>query len=86
MAKKSTPIPGLTFSWKRALGITQAKQKISRKTGIPMTKQGIERKIGGAIIRKLFGKKMEEKDTAMQIEGGTGTLSETVSLTLEGIS
>lgn len=56
MAKKSTPIPGLTFSWKRALGITQAKQKISRKTGIPMTKQGIERKIGGAIIRKLFGK------------------------------
>lgn len=56
MGKKSTPIPGLTFSWKRALGITQAKQKISRKTGIPMTKQGIERKIGGAIIRKLFGK------------------------------
>lgn len=56
MAKKSTPIPGLTFSWKRALRITQAKQKISRKTGIPMTKQGIERKIGGAIIRKLFGK------------------------------
>ena len=56
MSKKSTHIPGLTFSWKRALEITQAKQKISRKTGIPMTKQGIERKIGGAIIRKLFGK------------------------------
>lgn len=56
MTKKSTPIPGLTFSWKRALGITQAKQKISRKTGIPMTKQGIERKIGGIIIKKLFGK------------------------------
>lgn len=29
---------------------------------------------------------MEEKDAAMQIEGGTDTLSETVSLTLEGIS
>lgn len=29
---------------------------------------------------------MEEKGVAMQIEGGTGTLSETVSLTLEGIS
>lgn len=29
---------------------------------------------------------MEEKGAAMQIEGGTGTLSETVSLTLEDIS
>lgn len=29
---------------------------------------------------------MEEKDAEMQIEGGTDTLSETVSLTLEGIS
>lgn len=29
---------------------------------------------------------MQEKDAAMQIEGGTGTLSETVSLTLEDIS
>lgn len=29
---------------------------------------------------------MEEKGAAMQFEGGTGTLSETVSLTLEGIS
>jgi hypothetical protein len=25
MSKKSTPIPGLSFSWKRALGITKAK-------------------------------------------------------------
>ena len=25
--KSSTGIPGLSFSWKRALGITQAKQK-----------------------------------------------------------
>lgn len=39
-------IPGLSFSWKRALGITQAKQKIARQTGIPTTKAGIERKIG----------------------------------------
>lgn len=29
---------------------------------------------------------MEEKGAAMQFEGGTGTLSETVFLTLEGIS
>ena len=55
--KKSTPIPGLSFSWKRALGITQAKQKISRTTGIPMSKAGIERKIGNTIIKAIFGKK-----------------------------
>lgn len=49
-------IPGLSFSWKRAVGITAAKQKIARKTGIPMTKQGIERKVGKAIIKGIFGK------------------------------
>ena len=57
MAKKSnTGIPGLSFSWKRALGITQMKQKISRETGVPMSKAGVERKIGRAIIKALFGK------------------------------
>lgn len=45
MAKKLR-IPGVSFSWKRALGITAAKQKIARKTGIPTTKQGRQRKIG----------------------------------------
>ena len=34
---KSFSIPGLSFSWKRALGITQTKQKIARKTVIPTT-------------------------------------------------
>jgi len=58
MAKrKSTGIPGLTFSWKRALGISQAKQKIARETGIPMSKSGVERKIGSTIIKLLFGQK-----------------------------
>lgn len=51
-----TRIPGLTFSWKRALGITQPKQKIARQTGIPMSKQGMERKIGSVILKKLIGK------------------------------
>lgn len=49
MAKKSL-IPGLSFSWKRALGITSAKQKIAKATGIPTTKQGRRNKFG-----KLFG-------------------------------
>jgi len=46
-------IPGLSFSLKRAVGITKVKQKISRKTGVPMTKQGLERKIGGTILKKI---------------------------------
>lgn len=50
-------IPGLSFSLKRAVGITAVKQKISRKTGIPTTKQGLERKIGSMIMKSLFGNK-----------------------------
>ena len=49
-------IPGLSFSLKRALGISEAKRKISKKTGIPLTKSGLERKIGAAIIKAIFKK------------------------------
>lgn len=56
--KSNTGIPGLSFSWKRALGITQAKQKIARQTGIPTTKSGIERKIGKMILKSIFWKKI----------------------------
>jgi hypothetical protein len=47
---------GFSFSWKRLLGITGAKQSFARKTGIPTSKTGIERKLGSSIIKKLFGK------------------------------
>ncbi len=57
MGKKSTHIPGLSFSWKRALGIPQLKQKIARQTGIPTSTAGLERKIGSGIIKMLLGKK-----------------------------
>lgn len=58
MAKRTnTGIPGLSFSLKRALGITQAKRYFTNSTGIPTTKAGIERKIGSTIINFLFGKK-----------------------------
>lgn len=57
MNKKSTPIPGLSFSWKRAIGITQLKQKIARETGIPTSKAGVERKIGNMILKTLLGEK-----------------------------
>ena len=50
-------IPGLSFSLKRAVGISAVKQKISKKTGIPTTKQGLERKIGGTIVKSIFGKR-----------------------------
>lgn len=50
-------IPGLSFSLKRAIGITAVKQKVARKTGIPTTRQGLERKIGRIIISTIFGKK-----------------------------
>ena len=51
MAKKSSfKISGLSFSWKRALGITSAKRKIAEATGIPTTKAGRQRKVG-----KLLG-------------------------------
>lgn len=56
MEKKSSfIIPGLSFSWKRALGITQAKRNFSRKTGIPTSKSGLERKIGSIILKKYLG-------------------------------
>lgn len=41
-------IPGVSFSWKRAVGITRMKQRISRQTGIPMTRSGRQRKMGQA--------------------------------------
>ena len=37
---------GLTFSWKRALGITDAKRKIAKATDIPTTKTGRRNKVG----------------------------------------
>lgn len=45
MAKKSI-IPGLSFSWKRALGISSVKRKIAKATGIPTTRSGRQKKLG----------------------------------------
>lgn len=48
---------GFSFSWKRFVGITKAKQKIARKTGIHTTKQGLERKIGKEVIKAITKKR-----------------------------
>jgi hypothetical protein len=39
-------LPGLTFSWKRAIGLDRLKRRISRATGIPLTRNGRQRKLG----------------------------------------
>lgn len=54
-------IPGLSFSLKRAVGITAAKQKFARKTGIPTTRQGIERKVGALVIGAILGTKKKSR-------------------------
>jgi len=41
---------GLSFSWKRALGISGLKNSVARKTGIPFTKIGFNNKIGRSIV------------------------------------
>ena len=53
----NTKIPGLSFSLKRALGITSLKRKIAKTTGIPTTKSGMKQKIGNTVLKMLFGKK-----------------------------
>ena len=53
----NTKILGLSFSLKRALGITQLKRKIAKTTGIPTTKSGIQRKVGAALLNLLTGNK-----------------------------
>ncbi len=53
----NTKIPGLSFSWKRAIGITKVKRMFTKAIGIPTTKTGVERKLGGIIINAIFKKK-----------------------------
>jgi hypothetical protein len=50
-------IAGVSFSLKRALGITKLKRQFTKETGIPTTKSGVEQKVGRAIINLIFGKK-----------------------------
>ena len=49
MARKRLGILGLSFSWKRAVGISAARQRLARMTGIPTTRAGRQRKVGRAL-------------------------------------
>ena len=57
MGRRRKGIPGLSFSWKRATGISSAKGRISRSIGVPLTKSGRQKKIGratGCLIPAIF--------------------------------
>lgn len=41
------------FSWKRLLGLTGAKRRVSRATGVPWTRAGRQRKVG-ALLWKVI--------------------------------
>ena len=51
---------GLSFSWKRAVGISGLKTKVAHKVGVPTTKQGLERKVGQAVLSIFTGKKRKK--------------------------
>jgi hypothetical protein len=37
------------FSWKRAVGLSAAKSRLSRRIGVPLTRSGRQRKLGKMI-------------------------------------
>lgn len=43
------------FSWKKLIGISQAKANVSRKIGIPLTKSGRNQKIGRTVSKGCLG-------------------------------
>jgi hypothetical protein len=48
-------VRGFTFSWRRALGISAAKARLSRRIGIPLTRSGRERKLGHLVATAPAG-------------------------------
>jgi hypothetical protein len=37
---------GFSFSWKRALGLSALKARLSRKLGVPLSRSGRQQKVG----------------------------------------
>jgi hypothetical protein len=87
MAKrKGFRIPGLSFSWKRASGLTAARQKFARATGVPTTRQGMKRKLGfyglGLIGSLLSRNRQPATPDANVAASGCGCISGMLSLSL----
>ena len=40
---------GFSFSWRRAIGLSALKGRISRAIGIPLTREGRQRKLGAML-------------------------------------
>lgn len=59
---------GFSFSWKRAVGISAAKGKLSRMLGVPLTRSGRERKLG----RWLLGGSKANGSPSSEGDGGGG--------------
>lgn len=49
------------FSWKRFIGISALKAKISKTIGIPLTKSGRQRKLGALVMKGLYALIMQVK-------------------------
>ena len=48
---KLGPGLNLTFSWRRAIGLSALRTAFARNTGIPTTRGGVERKVGRLLIK-----------------------------------
>jgi hypothetical protein len=48
-------LPGVSFSLRRAIGLTGARQRLSRSIGCPTTLDGLQKKIGRTIWKLLTG-------------------------------
>jgi hypothetical protein len=48
-------IRGLSWSWRRAIGLTGARQRLARQIGCPTTMDGLQRAIGRFLLRLLTG-------------------------------
>ena len=44
---------GFSFSWRRAVGLSALKGRISRFIGIPLTRSGMERKVGRVFLHGI---------------------------------
>ena len=65
---------GFSFSWKRALGLSAAKGRLSRVIGIPLTKQGRQRKLGGLFLGRGCVLLIAVVSSAVGVVAGVGWL------------
>ncbi len=49
-------LPGLSFSWRRAFGISALLGRFARQTGVPTSESGRERKVGRTLLQMILGR------------------------------